>query len=424
MSENIVPGNRIIPFDSDSWTNWTPRAEIAPLFRRENTGNTALLEIESHSFNNFGKWVCTLNDIPGGKEFNFQVEYLPKDVEYERLSIFAMLTWRDSKGRLAGRDYADQVDTLADGWKSLHRTVVSPDSTWSVTIELGFRWTDKGSVTWRNPVFCETGKRLEKRMVRVATTSLKTRHDPAMNLEVMKEYIDKAGQAGADIVCFTEAFYGMFAGIAPEEISQPVPGDLTRALGEKAKENGIYVIFSMYERIGANIYNTEVLLDRNGDVAGKYHKVHLPFVEGEEGVTPGREYKVFQTDFGVIGPLICWDQEFPEAARCVAELGAEIIFISTIGNEPLMQAARAKDNGVYVVVAGMYGPESSKVIDPFGEVIATVRTQNPGLDEGICVVDIDLNKRHFTDWLSLGPCPCEPRHIYINERRKDTYGGL
>lgn len=93
--------------------------------------------------------------------------------------------------------------------------------------------------------------------------------------------------------------------------------------------------------------------------------------------------------------MICWDQAFPEAARILRLKGAEIIFIPAIGEKPLQQMARAKDNGVYVAVSGMYGPRSSRIINPAGEVIATVKSE----EDGFCALDMDLNKRHFTYWL-------------------------
>ena len=72
------------------------------------------------------------------------------------------------------------------------------------------------------------------------------------------------------------------------------------------------------------------------------------------------------------------------------------------------------------MVSGMYGPESSMVIDPMGKVCNCQNTESDA-KEGVCVVDIDLAERHFTHWLSMGPCLCEPKHIYTNERRLDTY---
>jgi len=422
MKKELSGKNWLKPYENDAWTRWVPREELAPVFEQEITGDTIYLRIESNgNFNSYGKWICSTDNFPKDRELTFQVDYLAEQVGFESVSIYAVLTWKDNQGNLLARDYVDERIQLEDGWKRLQRTIVPPDKSDCMTIELAFRWTEQGRVIWRNPSVFETNTLKSKRIVRVATTSILSRHNPEENVQAMLHYLDEAGRAGADIVCFTETFNSVWTDLEPEEVCQPIPGDLTRALGAKAKEYNCYVVFSMYERDGMDIFNTAVLLDRNGNIAGKYYKVHLPLAEAEQGVTPGREYKVFDTDFGRIGIIICWDQAFPDASRAVAEMGAEIIFIPTIGHEPIQAIARAKDNGVYVVVSGMYGPESSMVIDPMGKVIATVRTQNPDAKEGVCVVDIDLAERHFTHWLSMGPCLCEPKHIYTNERRLDTY---
>ena len=72
------------------------------------------------------------------------------------------------------------------------------------------------------------------------------------------------------------------------------------------------------EREGTAIYNTAVLIDRDGLLVGKYRKVNLPYDEFEDGITPGSDYPVFQTDFGKVGMMICWDSQFPDAARALA----------------------------------------------------------------------------------------------------------
>jgi predicted amidohydrolase len=432
MAMNQSGSNLIEAFGSNKWSSWAPREEISPILERIPVGNDTLLKIASNGdFNNFGKWLCEVTDIPGDTGFDFSVEYHAENIEYESVSLYAMLTWKNKEGEMLVREYVDQLSLLDDGWTKLQKAVVSPSDAWSLTAELAFRWDEDGLVTWKNPELyrtendssCNAGqyKNQGSRKVRVATTSILTRRDLAENLEAMLHAIDEAGRAGADIVCLTETFYGMHMGIPPVDICQPIPGDLTRTVAAKAKENGLYVILSLFERDGKNIHNTAVLIDRKGEIAGKYRKVHLPLSEIEDGTTPGNEYKVFDTDFGKIGIIVCWDQAFPEAARITADKGAEIIFIPTIGDDALQTMARAKDNGVYVVVAGMYGPASSRIIDPFGKIIATVETQNQGAEEGICVADIDLNEHHYTYWLSVGPAFAEHKHVYRKERRVDTY---
>jgi predicted amidohydrolase len=97
--------------------------------------------------------------------------------------------------------------------------------------------------------------------------------------------------------------------------SEPVPGPTTEFLGEIAKNHKIYIVAGILEKEGKTVYNTAIMIDRNGELAGKYRKVSLPREEIEGGVTPGVSFPVFKTDFGTVGMMICWDVTFPEAAR-------------------------------------------------------------------------------------------------------------
>jgi predicted amidohydrolase len=177
------------------------------------------------------------------------------------------------------------------------------------------------------------------------------------------------------------------------------------------------VIFTMYERDVESIYNTAVLIGRDGQIIGKYRKLHLPLSEVEMGLLPGNEYGVFDVDFGKIGIMTCYDQVFPETARTLSLQGAEIIFVPTMGDEPLITRARARDNGVYVVVSGYNGPESSRIINPMGDEICHVNSET----EGMCACELDLNKRFFTYWLSVGACNGESKSLFNKERRIDIY---
>src|SRR5262249_41262745 len=116
-----------------------------------------------------------------------------------------------------------------------------------------------------------------------------------------------------------------------------------------AKTNHIYVVLSLYERDGTVVYNTAILLDPNGKLIGKYRKVCLPHGEIEAGVTPGKDYPVFETKFGKVGMMVCYDGFFPEGARELTNRGAEVIAWPVWGCNPLLAQARACENHVYLV---------------------------------------------------------------------------
>jgi predicted amidohydrolase len=129
----------------------------------------------------------------------------------------------------------------------------------------------------------------------------------------------------------------------------------------------MYIVAGLYEREGNAVYNTSVLIDREGKLVGKYRKVYLPREEIEGGLTPGTAYPVFETDFGKIGMMICWDLQYVEPARALAAQGAEIILLPIWGGDFTLMKARAIENHLFVVSAG-YDVETA-IIDPNGQVL-------------------------------------------------------
>ena len=145
----------------------------------------------------------------------------------------------------------------------------------------------------------------------------------------------------------------------------------------------------MYERDGNAVYNTAVLIGRKGELVGKYRKVYLPYDEPDDGVTPGTEYPVFDTDFGRVGMMICWDSAYADPARALALKGAEILLMPIWDGIQTVVKARGMENGVFLVTSS-YG-DPSFVQDPMGEILAS--TNEAG---AAATATIDLNKRY--DW--------------------------
>src|SRR5262249_8489638 len=130
------------------------------------------------------------------------------------------------------------------------------------------------------------------------------------------------------------------------------PGPSTQQLGEAAKRHRLYIVAGLYERDGKAVYNTSVLLGRDGRLVGKYRKVCLPDEEIDGGITPGKDYPVFATDFGRVGMMICWDVSYPEVARELAARGAEVILMPIWGGNETLARARAIENQLYIVASG------------------------------------------------------------------------
>jgi len=240
--------------------------------------------------------------------------------------------------------------------------------------------------------------------------------------------IRSAVEKGARIVCtqelFTSPYFCQTQTLEPFDTAEPIPGPITQRFSALAKELHVVIVVSLFEQgIPGVTYNTAVVLDADGSCCGIYRKSHIPQDPGYEEkfyFTPGDTgFQAFDTAYGKIGVLICWDQWFPEAARETALAGAEIIFCPTaIGWLPdekgdqgqrdrrmwqNVQKGHAIANGCYWAVANRVGREgdidfwgSSFVCDYRGEIIAQASEDR----EEILIADCDLDalKTHRRTW--------------------------
>jgi len=188
-----------------------------------------------------------------------------------------------------------------------------------------------------------------------------------------------------DIVCFPEEITLAGSGKGHAEVSEPIPGPTTKRLGELARRLHAYVVAGINEREGEVLYNSAVLIGRDGRLEGKYRKTHLPREEFEAGLTPGDCYPVFETDFGKIGLIVCWDVRFPEPARAMAAQGAELLLLPIWGGSELLARARALENQVYLV-SSSYDMRSF-IVGPEGDILAEATQDNPA-----AIAEIDLDR--------------------------------
>jgi predicted amidohydrolase len=258
----------------------------------------------------------------------------------------------------------------------------------------------------------------------IGLTQMTMGPDPARNLARAIDLVREARSQGAEIVCLPELFTApYFAQYAhpdctekPDVPSEPIPGDTERRLSECARENAtILVAGSIYERAENGFFNTCMTFDPLGRMLGKYRKIHIPHDESffeQHYFTPGDlGFKVYQTDKGRLGTLICYDQWFPEAARALALMGAEMVFYPTaIGlvrgmnqEEGDWQQAwenvmrgHAIANGMVVAAVNRAGNEDrmdfwggSFVIDAFGRTLARA-----GSEEQVILATVDLDHGH------------------------------
>jgi len=195
------------------------------------------------------------------------------------------------------------------------------------------------------------------------------------------------------------------AGVKPRrtysEVAEPIPGPSTDYFGTLAGKYGFYIVVGLVERDQTSqlIYNVAVLIDPSGKVAGKYRKVSLPRAENISGMVPGDSYPVFDTKFGKLGMMVCYDTFFPEVARRLALNGAEIIALPVWGCNPSLASARCAENGVFLVSSTYTNPRynwmKTAIWDREGHRMITADHQGQ-----VIVSEVDLSKP--TIWSGLG----------------------
>jgi N-carbamoylputrescine amidase len=279
------------------------------------------------------------------------------------------------------------------------------------------------------------------KIVNVGIVQMACTAKPQENLDKAIVKIREAASKGAQIICLQELFTSLYFCDVEDydnfKLAEPVPGPSTETLSAVAKELGVVIIASLFEKRTQGIYhNTTAVLDADGAYLGKYRKMHIPddpayyekfyFTPGDLG------YKIFKTKYATIGVLICWDQWYPEGARITALMGAEILFYPTaIGwatsqNEETnieqfnawqtIQRSHAVANGVHVVSVNRVGLEQqgamkfwggSFIANPFGGVLLQASHDK----EEVHVLPVDLNKTdsYRTHW------------PFLRDRRIDSY---
>ena len=273
--------------------------------------------------------------------------------------------------------------------------------------------------------------------------------DPAQNLAKATQKVREAAQKGAQIICLQELFRAQYFCRSEDHakfaLAESIPGPSTEALGIVARELGVVIIASLFERRGPGVYhNTAAVLGVDGQIAGIYRKMHIPddplyyekfyFAPGDLG------FLNFDTPFGRIGVLVCWDQWYPEGARLSALAGANILFYPTaIGWHPAekaefgvaqrdawitIQRSHAIANGVYVAAVNRVGFEaagskedsgiefwgSSFVSDPFGQIMVQASVDQ----EEILITECDLARQEEV----------RQHWPFLRDRRIDAYGPI
>ena len=289
----------------------------------------------------------------------------------------------------------------------------------------------------------------------IGLVQLPVASDKAATVASHERSVREAAARGAQVICLQELFDApYFCKVSDAErfdLAEPIPGPTVAGMQRLAQELGVVIVVPIFEKRGPGVYhNSAAVVDADGALLGVYRKMHIPddplyfekyyFTPGEiyqHGETSQGGFRTFDTKFGRIGVLICWDQWYPEAARITALMGAQVLFYPTaIGWHPkekaewgaaqadawrTIQRSHAIANGVYVAAANRVGFESepgtdgieffghSFICDPFGKMLAEA-----GTDPAVLVATVDPAHIEYTrrNW------------PFLRDRRIDAYGPI
>lgn len=391
----------VIAAQAQQWTVWSPRAEIKPEAEQR---SGALILRGGGNPAAAGAWQRTVTEIEPGAWYRFTASYEPRaGITLPSRQIVARIDWRAAGGKRAGQpDYAYQEKTEG----ALRRLTLhsqAPAGAAEANIQLWLIEAAQGEVHWRDIALVKAQPPAPRR-ARIAAARLRPKGD-----DPLARFIALARQApeGTDLILLPEGATVVGTGRTYADVAEPVPGPSTMRLGELARAKKAWIAAGLYEREGAAVYNVSVLIDREGRYAGKYRKVYIPREELEGGIAAGNDYPVFDTDFGRVGMMICWDVQYADPARALALRGAELILMPIWGGSQLLGRARALENHIFLASSGYDYPAA--IVAPDGEILATQET-----DGTLAVADIDLEKRYADKWLG------HMRARYFRELRLDV----
>jgi len=284
-------------------------------------------------------------------------------------------------------------------------------------------------------------------IVKLGLLQTRCSQDPAENLKKTVALAEQAAKKGAQIICTQELFHSQYfcqtEDHANFKLAESIPGPTTEAFQKIARKHSVVIIVSIFEKRSAGLYhNTAAVIDANGSLLGIYRKMHIPddplyyekfyFTPGDLG------FRAWQTRYGKIGVLVCWDQWYPEGARLTVLQGADILFYPTaIGWHPkekaeygtdqhgaweLIQRSHAVANGCFVAVPNRVGLErpaggdgiefwgQSFVAGTSGQILSKASINK----QEILIVPVDLAKVDVT----------RTHWPFLRDRRIDAYSGL
>jgi predicted amidohydrolase len=409
----------------DGWTAAAPRDEIRPQFQHTESGGKSghgAFVIRADEREGLHGWWQKAFSVDGERYYRFSAWRRTENIPVPRRSVLARVLWQDDAGKAVPRrdgvvtnfsrgvvasaepeyprDALTTTATAGQGeWGEMSEVYQAPPGATQARIELHLLWAPGGTVQWSDVAFVPTDAP-PPRKVRLASVHYHPRaaKTPMDACRQFAPLIAEAARRHADLVVLGETLTYAGAGSSYEACAEPIPGPSTAYFGELAKQHQLHLVAGLIERERHQLFNVAVLIGPEGKVLGKYRKVCLPDGEYDKGMSPGSDYPVFDTRFGKVGMMICYDGFFPEVARELSNRGAEVIAWPVWGCNPEQARARACENHVYLV-SSTYEDVSrnwmlTAVYGQDGSVLAQA-----GEWGTVCLAEVDLNRRTLWPWL-------------------------
>ncbi len=381
-----APENGLPP----GWSFQSPRPSLAPACRAGNRDDRQYLVLSGNGNPDCVGWAAAPVQVEAGKTYLLRTLFKRSPTLDPLQHLLFLVVASGATQGIA------EFHRLENDWvEGEGRICLSGQGILNAEVRILYRLNAEGEA-WIESVSLTETTSLPPRWVRIACTQGPGSLEE-YGLKAFAQVLDAAGQAKADLVLLPEYING-------EGTVESLPGPSSRMMSEKAAQYRMYVAgtIGLHDPASDRVFNAALLFDREGKLAGRYDKVHLYGPEFHwEGITPGEAVTVFQTDFGKVGFMTCFDSWFPDVAELVALKGADLLLFPNLGYDRALVHARALDNLINVVVSsrsgrcGVWDALGRDVLDatpgseqnPFCKDVLQTTAANTGL----LIVTLDLN---------------------------------